>query len=87
MSYVSTRDPTQSCPLALSLEPCRRLTSQAFISALRKYPRQSYMQLLNTVREEMQGKYSQKPQLSSSHRECTVSQQHDPADMGSGSVS
>lgn len=43
--------------------------SYAFISALTKYPQQSYVQLLNTIRDELKGKYDQKPQLSASHRE------------------
>lgn len=42
---------------------------QAFIAALTKYPQQSYIQLLNTIRDELRGRYSQKPQLSASHRE------------------
>lgn len=41
--------------------------SWAFITALKKNPQQSYVQLLNSIREELQGRYSQKPQLSSSH--------------------
>ncbi|KAF2870975.1 caspase domain-containing protein [Massariosphaeria phaeospora] len=41
--------------------------SFAFISALKKNPNQSYVQLLNSIRDELQGKYSQKPQLSCSH--------------------
>ncbi|PLN81283.1 caspase domain-domain-containing protein [Aspergillus taichungensis] len=41
--------------------------SWAFISALRKNPQQSYVQLLNSIRDELSSKYSQKPQLSSSH--------------------
>ncbi|GAA6064128.1 hypothetical protein JCM10212_006767 [Sporobolomyces blumeae] len=41
--------------------------SWAFITALTKYPQQSYIQLLNTVRDELKGKYDQKPQLSCSH--------------------
>jgi hypothetical protein len=41
--------------------------SYAFISALRKNPQQSYVQLLNSIRTELQGKYDQKPQLSCSH--------------------
>ena len=41
--------------------------SWAFIGALRKNPQQSYVQLLNSIREELEGKYSQKPQLSASH--------------------
>lgn len=41
--------------------------SWAFINALKKNPNQSYVQLLNSIRNELEGKYSQKPQLSSSH--------------------
>ncbi|KAK4050585.1 Ca(2+)-dependent cysteine protease [Microbotryomycetes sp. JL221] len=40
--------------------------SHAFIASLTKYPQQSYLQLLNTIRDEI-AQYSQKPQLSSSH--------------------
>lgn len=41
--------------------------SWAFITALKKNPHQSYVQLLNSIREELETKYSQKPQLSCSH--------------------
>jgi hypothetical protein len=41
--------------------------SWAFISALKKDPQQSYVQLLNAIREELSGRYTQKPQLSCSH--------------------
>ncbi|KAB8664807.1 hypothetical protein FH972_026234 [Carpinus fangiana] len=41
--------------------------SWAFVTALKKNPQQSYVQLLNSIREELEGKYSQKPQLSCSH--------------------
>src|ERR1700760_346333 len=41
--------------------------SWAFINALKKNPQQSYVQLLNSIREELRGKYDQKPQLSCSH--------------------
>jgi hypothetical protein len=41
--------------------------SYAFISALKKNPQQSYVQLLNSIRSELEGKYDQKPQLSCSH--------------------
>jgi len=41
--------------------------SWAFITSLRKNPNQSYVQLLNSIRDELQGKYDQKPQLSCSH--------------------
>ncbi|KAI1814135.1 caspase domain-containing protein [Poronia punctata] len=41
--------------------------SWAFITALKKKPQQSYVQLLNSIRDELATKYSQKPQLSCSH--------------------
>jgi len=41
--------------------------SWAFINALKKNPQQSYVQLLNSIRDELATKYSQKPQLSCSH--------------------
>lgn len=41
--------------------------SWAFIQALKKKPQQSYVELLNSIREELEPKYSQKPQLSCSH--------------------
>lgn len=41
--------------------------SWAFINALKRNPRQSYVQLLNSIRDELAAKYSQKPQLSCSH--------------------
>lgn len=41
--------------------------SWAFINALKKNPQQSYVQLLNSIREELTSKYTQKPQLSCSH--------------------
>ncbi|RWA12549.1 hypothetical protein EKO27_g2565 [Xylaria grammica] len=41
--------------------------SWAFISALKKKPQQSYVQLLNSIRDELATRYTQKPQLSCSH--------------------
>ncbi|KAI9313649.1 peptidase C14, caspase domain-containing protein [Dichotomocladium elegans] len=41
--------------------------SHAFTTALRANPNQSYLQLLNSVRQILREKYSQRPQLSSSH--------------------
>ena len=41
--------------------------SWAFITSLKKNPQQSYVQLLNSIRDELSTKYSQKPQLSCSH--------------------
>ncbi|KAI8376291.1 caspase domain-containing protein [Radiomyces spectabilis] len=39
----------------------------SFLAALRENPHQSYQQLLNTIRDILRDKYSQRPQLSSSH--------------------
>ena len=41
--------------------------SWAFISALQQNPQQSYVQLLNSIRDVLETKYTQKPQLSCSH--------------------
>lgn len=41
--------------------------SWAFVQALRKNPQQSYVQLLNSIRDELAQKYTQRPQLSCSH--------------------
>lgn len=41
--------------------------SWAFISAMKANPNQSYLQLLNSIREVLATKYTQKPQLSCSH--------------------
>ncbi|KAK0461836.1 caspase domain-containing protein [Desarmillaria tabescens] len=41
--------------------------SYAFITSLRKNPEQSYQQLLRSIRTILHPKYSQKPQLGSSH--------------------
>jgi len=41
--------------------------SWAFITALKKNPQQSYVQLLNSIRDELATRYTQRPQLSCSH--------------------
>ncbi|AET41570.1 Ca(2+)-dependent cysteine protease MCA1 Ecym_8291 [Eremothecium cymbalariae DBVPG len=41
--------------------------SYAFVQVLTQQPQQSYLSLLQNMRQELQSKYSQKPQLSSSH--------------------
>ena len=41
--------------------------SWAFITALKKNPHQSYVELLNSIRDELASRYTQKPQLSCSH--------------------
>lgn len=46
--------------------------SWAFITAMKKNPQQSYVQLLNSIRDELDTKYTQKPQLSCSHPLSTL---------------
>jgi hypothetical protein len=41
--------------------------SWAFITAIKQNSNQSYVELLNSIREVLQSKYTQKPQLSCSH--------------------
>ncbi|KAI1357733.1 caspase domain-containing protein [Xylaria arbuscula] len=41
--------------------------SWAFTTALKQDPKQSYVELLNSIRDLLEAKYSQKPQLSCSH--------------------
>lgn len=41
--------------------------SWAFVNAMKKNPNQSYVQLLNSIRDELATRYTQKPQLSCSH--------------------
>ncbi|CAE6430364.1 unnamed protein product [Rhizoctonia solani] len=41
--------------------------SYAFMQTLREKPQQTYQELLNNIRDILRDKYSQKPQLSSSH--------------------
>lgn len=41
--------------------------SYAFTTTLRENPNQTYNQLLNNVRDILRDRYSQRPQLSSSH--------------------
>ncbi|BCR84630.1 caspase family protein [Aspergillus chevalieri] len=45
----------------------RGALSWAFIKSLERWPYQSYLQLLNTIRSELEDRYTQKPQLSCSH--------------------
>ncbi|KAK1148735.1 Ca(2+)-dependent cysteine protease [Aspergillus melleus] len=45
----------------------RGALSWAFIKSWTQQPNQSYLQLLNSIRSELEGKYTQKPQLSCSH--------------------
>ena len=55
--------------------------SWAFITALKKNPQQSYVQLLNSIRDELESKYTQKPQLSCSHPLGTFTYYHSPSSI------
>lgn len=49
--------------------------SWAFITAIKQNPKQSYVELLNSIRDVLSTKYTQKPQLSCSHplgKPCVV---------------
>lgn len=64
--WSGSKDSQTSADASISGESTGAM-SWAFITALRKNPQQSYVQLLNSIRDELATKYSQKPQLSSSH--------------------
>ena len=55
--------------------------SWAFITALKKNPQQSYVQLLNSIRDELATRYSQKPQLSCSHPLSALSPPPSPTSL------
>jgi hypothetical protein len=65
-SYTGTKICTCRADASIAGEATGAM-SWAFINALKKSPQQSYVQLLNSIRSELQGKYDQKPQLSCSH--------------------
>lgn len=46
--------------------------SYALIEALSKSPDLTYQQLLQALRDELRGKYSQRPQLTACHRESPL---------------
>ncbi|KIW02896.1 metacaspase-1, variant [Verruconis gallopava] len=64
--WSGSKDSQTSADASISGEATGAM-SWAFITALKKNPQQSYVQLLNSIRDELQGKYQQKPQLSCSH--------------------
>lgn len=64
--WSGSKDNQTSADASINNEATGAL-SWAFITALKKNPRQSYVQLLNSIRDELSSKYTQKPQLSCSH--------------------
>lgn len=59
-NYLSSADATIAAQATGAM-------SWAFVTALKKNPQQSYVQLLNSIRDELATRYTQKPQLSCSH--------------------
>jgi len=67
ISWSGCKDSEKSWDIVQSGEATGAM-SHAFIQTLTKNPNQSYQQLLRNIRNILkQGKYRQKPQLSSSH--------------------
>ncbi|KAL2889994.1 p20 subunit of caspase [Ceratocystis lukuohia] len=64
--FSGSKDNQTSADSMVSSQPTGAM-SWAFITALRKNPQQSYVQLLNSIRDELATKYTQRPQLSCSH--------------------
>ncbi|KAL1838924.1 hypothetical protein VTJ49DRAFT_2055 [Mycothermus thermophilus] len=64
--WSGSRDDQTSADATIASEATGAM-SWAFISSLKKKPEQSYIELLNNVRDVLEEKYTQKPQLSSSH--------------------
>ncbi|KAF2201521.1 peptidase C14 [Delitschia confertaspora ATCC 74209] len=64
--WSGSKDAQTSADASISGEATGAM-SWAFVTALKKNPNQSYVQLLNSIRDELEGKYQQKPQLSASH--------------------
>ncbi|KAF2730435.1 hypothetical protein EJ04DRAFT_500442 [Polyplosphaeria fusca] len=64
--WSGSKDTQTSADASISGEATGAM-SWAFVTSLKKNPNQSYVQLLNSIRDELEGKYSQKPQLSCSH--------------------
>lgn len=66
MLMASLLTPTHSADATIAAKATGAM-SWAFINAIKKNPQQSYVQLLNSIRDELATKYTQKPQLSCSH--------------------
>ncbi|KAI0121652.1 caspase domain-containing protein [Xylariales sp. AK1849] len=70
--FSGSRDDQTSADATIASQATGAM-SWAFITALKKNPQQSYVQLLNSIRDELSTRYTQKPQLSCSH---PLSQSH-----------
>jgi len=68
ISFSGCGDSQTSADVRTGNGPAMGAMSNAFMKCLDANPKQSYLQLLKGVREILQKKFSQKPQLSSSHK-------------------
>ncbi|KAJ3493443.1 hypothetical protein NLG97_g4728 [Lecanicillium saksenae] len=64
--WSGSKDDQTSADASIGLQATGAM-SWAFITSLKKNPQQSYVQLLNSIRDELATRYTQKPQLSCSH--------------------
>ncbi|KAI3573627.1 peptidase C14, caspase domain-containing protein [Fusarium oxysporum f. sp. albedinis] len=64
--WTGSRDDQTSVDATLASQATGAMT-WAFVTALKKSPQQSYVQLLNSIRDELATRYTQKPHLSCSH--------------------
>lgn len=64
--WSGSRDDQTSADATIAAQATGAM-SWAFIMAIKQNPNQTYLQLLNSIRDVLQSKYTQKPQLSCSH--------------------
>ncbi|KAJ3472160.1 hypothetical protein NLG97_g11234 [Lecanicillium saksenae] len=64
--WSGSRDDQTSADATINAQATGAM-SWAFITAIKQNPNQSYVQLLNSIRDVLASKYTQKPQLSCSH--------------------
>ncbi|KAJ4165851.1 hypothetical protein LMH87_007463 [Akanthomyces muscarius] len=64
--FSGSKDDQTSADASIGLQATGAM-SWALITSLKKNPRQSYVQLLNSIRDELSTRYTQKPQISCSH--------------------
>lgn len=66
ISWSGSKDDQTSADATIASQATGAM-SHAFVTALRKNPNQSYLELLNSIRDILEEQYTQKPQLSCSH--------------------
>lgn len=66
ISWSGSKDDQTSADATIASQATGAM-SWAFITAIKQNPNQTYLQLLNSIRDVLASKYTQKPQLSCSH--------------------